>query len=100
MTRQEWLKLYSHVRRTEREFNEHMATANYPCGHDDMLAEGFDNHREEWLKDKPELRQVLADRWEWSYYEEKEECLNMSYHWSRESRERALKDLIKQKFAA
>lgn len=100
MTKQEFKKLYHHARKTEFDFKVHMRNANYPCGYDDGMYESFDYHREEWLSDKPAIRYALTERYEWDYYQRKEECLAMTRGWPKEAKEREMKQLIKNKLAA
>ena len=59
MTKQEWLKQYSFYRRVNRDFEERMQTANYPCGHDDMLYENFEAHQNKYLDLHDTLRAVI-----------------------------------------
>lgn len=71
MNKQEWLKQYSFYRRVKREFEERMQQGNYPCGHDDMLYEGFEAHQQQYLDQHDTLRAVINNIYDTDWLEDR-----------------------------
>lgn len=59
MNKQQWKKLYSQFREARFNFRCHMERNNFPCGHDDMLYERFNDGEQDFIDQHPVLKQVL-----------------------------------------
>jgi hypothetical protein len=59
MNKTEWKALYSQFREARFNFRCYMERNNFPCGHDDMLYERFNDGEQDFIDQHPVLKQVL-----------------------------------------
>ena len=67
MTKLEFKTKYSNYRRSNFEFWRNLRSANYPCGHDDMLCERHEYYTSQWLDENPIIKAVVEAESEGDY---------------------------------